>query len=249
MLDKTHPQIRQNEAASAELPKTGPDHEPQAKSHGHQGPRTSPSKALFKGLVAPLTSLLIVIGLSAMSRNIGLMLFAALMFTMTSVSNSTLVANFLMIVGQLRPEQLGGLFLLCGALPLILWTLICVFLLRRGDSRLVLIFGLTCFALASLIATNVTADWRLESFIPVVLLQSAGHGFTFLAIIIIALANSNPARATAFSAYIQVLRLCGPWIGGALTATWLRVRKQTHSNLLGQHVASGDANVEQTFGR
>lgn len=182
-----------------------------------------------------------------MSRNIGLVLFAALMFTMTSVSNSTLVSNFLMIIGQLRPEQLGGLFLLCGALPLILWTLVCVFLLRRGDARLVLIFGLTCFALASLIATHLTADWRLENFIPVVLLQSAGHGFTFLAIIIIALANSNPARATAFSAYIQVLRLCGPLIGGALMATWLRVREQTHSNLLGQHVMSGGANVEQTL--
>jgi DHA2 family multidrug resistance protein len=39
------------------------------------------------------------------------------------------------------------------------------------------------------------------------------------------------------------MRLGGAEIGIALMATWLRVREQVHSNLLGLHVASGDADV------
>lgn len=180
-----------------------------------------------------------------MSRNIGLVLFVALMFTLTSISNSTLVPNFLTVVGQLRPEQTGDLLLACCALPLIVLTPICVFLLRRVDARFVLIIGLTAFALSSLLGTDLTVDWRRENFVPIVLLQATGHGLTFLPIIMIALANSNPARATAFSAYIQVLRLGGAQIGVALMGTWIRVREQVHSNLLGRYVADGDATVVQ----
>jgi DHA2 family multidrug resistance protein len=75
------------------------------------------------------------------------------------------------------------------------------------------------------------------------MLQSLGQSFTLLPIVIIALSNSDPSRATAFAAYIQVFRLGGAEIGIALMGTWLRVREQIHSNLLGQHVASGDADV------
>ena len=77
----------------------------------------------------------------------------------------------------------------------------------------------------------------------------SGRVFTLLPIIIIALSNSDPSRATAFAAYIQVMRLGGAEIGIALMATWLRVREQIHSNLLGQHVASGDVDVTGILAR
>jgi len=55
--------------------------------------------------------------------------------------------------------------------------------------------------------------------------------------------HANPARATAFSAYRQVLRLGVAQIGAALMTTWLRVREQIHSNLLGQRLMVGEARV------
>jgi DHA2 family multidrug resistance protein len=76
-----------------------------------------------------------------------------------------------------------------------------------------------------------------------VLLQSIGQAFTLLPIIIIALANSDFTRATAFAAYIQIMRLGGAEIGVALMGTWLRVREQIHSNYIGQHLANGSADV------
>jgi DHA2 family multidrug resistance protein len=85
----------------------------------------------------------------------------------------------------------------------------------------------------------------LNDFIPIAMLQSVGQAFTLLPIIIIAVSNSDVTRATAFAAYIQVMRLGGAEIGIALMGTWLRVREQIHSNLLGLHVAYGDADVSQ----
>ncbi|GAB4070820.1 MFS transporter [Ancylobacter sonchi] len=182
-----------------------------------------------------------------MSRNILLMLGVTVLFTLTSVSNSLLVPNFLDVIGTLRPEQTGELLFGSVALPLIGFTVLAVFLLRRIDARIVLTLGLGAFALASLMATRLTGVWRLDDFVPVTLLQSAGHGLTFVAIIVIALSNANPKRATAFSAYIQVLRLGGAQIGLALMMTWLRIREQVHSHQLGQHVSDGEASVEQAM--
>ena len=42
------------------------------------------------------------------SRNVGLSLVAILLYTLTSLSNSSLVPNFLSVVGLMRPEQSGS---------------------------------------------------------------------------------------------------------------------------------------------
>jgi MFS transporter, DHA2 family, multidrug resistance protein len=177
------------------------------------------------------------------SRNVGLSLVVILLYTLTSLSNSSLVPNFLSLVGQLRPEQTGTLLLVYGALPMFLMVPLSIFLLRHVDPRGVLIIGLSAFATANLLGTQLTHDWALDDFVTIVILQSIGQAFTLLPIIIIAVSNSDFTRATAFAAYIQVMRLGGAEIGVALMGTWLRVREQIHSNFLGQHLESGSADV------
>jgi MFS transporter, DHA2 family, multidrug resistance protein len=81
------------------------------------------------------------------------------------------------------------------------------------------------------------------------LLQSVGQAFTLFPIIILALANSDFTRATAFATYIQIARLGGAEIGIALMGTWLRVREQIHSNFLGQHLENGSADVTKILGQ
>jgi DHA2 family multidrug resistance protein len=179
------------------------------------------------------------------SRNIGLALIVLLLYTLTSLSNSSLVPNFLSAVTHLRPEQSGVLLVLYGALPMFVLVPISIFLLRRFDPRFVVVIGLSAFAAASLLGTHLTHDWARDDFIVIVLLQSVGQAFTLLPIILIALSNSDFTRATAFAAYIQVVRLGGAETGVALMGTWLRVREQIHSNYLGQHLADGSENVVQ----
>jgi MFS transporter, DHA2 family, multidrug resistance protein len=179
------------------------------------------------------------------SRNVGLALVVILLYTLTSLSNSSLVPNFLAVVGQLRPEQTGEVLVVFGALPMFVLVPVSIFLLRHLDPRFVLIIGLSAFAAANLLGTQLTHDWALGDFVVIALLQSIGQAFTLLPIILIAVSNADPTRATAFAAYIQVMRLGGAEIGVAVMATWLRVREQIHSNLLGQHLQSGADNVSR----
>jgi MFS transporter, DHA2 family, multidrug resistance protein len=177
------------------------------------------------------------------SRNVGLSLVVILLYTLTSLSNSSLVPNFLSVVGQLRPEQTGVLLVVYGALPMFVLVPVSIVLLRHLDPRFVLVIGLSAFATANLLGTQLTHDWALGDFVVIALLQSIGQAFTLLPIILIAVSNSDFTRATAFAAYIQVMRLGGAEIGVALMGTWLRVREQIHSNYLGQHLADGSENV------
>ncbi|MCP1974336.1 MFS transporter [Bradyrhizobium elkanii] len=177
------------------------------------------------------------------SRNIGLSLIVILLYTLTSLSNSSLVPNFLGTVGALRPEQSGVLLFTYGALPMFVLVPISILLLRHFDPRIVVVLGFSAFAAANLWGTQLSHVWAREDFVGIILLTSIGQAFTLLPIIIMALSNSDPSRATAFTAYIQIMRLGGAEIGVALMVTWLRVREQIHSNYLGQHVQNGDIDV------
>src|ERR1700719_1610050 len=122
-----------------------------------------------------------------------------------------------------------------------------IFLLRHVDPRGVLVVGLSALAAANLLGTQLTHDWALGDFVSIAVLQSIGQAFTLLPVILIALSNSDFTRATAFAAYIQVMRLGGAEIGIAVMGTWLRVREQIHSNYLGQHLEGGSTNVARVL--
>ncbi|CAL79817.1 putative transport protein (permease) [Bradyrhizobium sp. ORS 278] len=184
-----------------------------------------------------------------LSRNIGLSLAVILLYTLTSLSNASLVPNFLATITQLRPEQSGSLLLLYGALPMLVLVPLSIAMLRHLDPRIVVVFGLSAFAAANLMGTQLTHAWAREDFIVIVVLQSIGQALTLLPIIILALSNSDPARATSFAAYIQIMRLGGAEIGVALMGTWLRVREQMHSATLGLNIQRGDGDVARALQR
>jgi DHA2 family multidrug resistance protein len=177
------------------------------------------------------------------SRNIGLTLAILLLYTLTGLSNASLVPNFLGTITQLRPEQSGMLLLIYGALPMLVLVPFSIVLLRHVDSRLAIVIGFAAFAAANLLGTQLTHDWAREDFIVIVMLQSIGQAFLVLPIIVTSLANSDPTRATVYAAYIQIMRLGGAEIGVALMGTWLRVREQLNSAYIGPHVQSGDPDV------
>lgn len=182
-----------------------------------------------------------------LSRNVGLGCLAILCFTATSLSNGQLVPGFSTTVMGLRPEQIGGPMFLATAFPLLLIMPLAVLCIRLFDARISMIVGFTAFAVAGWMGTNITHDWSPWSFVPMGLVQAVGQGFTFLATIIVILGNSDPAKATASAAHIQVLRLGGAEIATTLMATWLRHREQLHSYLLGLHVPSTSSIVDNAL--
>src|ERR1700742_131375 len=144
----------------------------------------------------------------------------------TSGSPSSLVPNFLTTVTLLRPEQIGLLMLTYGAVPMIVTVPLTIFLLRHIDPRWILIFGLSAFAVANLLGTELTHDWARVDFVPIAILQSIGQAFTLFPAILLVVSNSDFSRATAFAAYIQITRLGGAEIGVSFMGTWLRIREQ-----------------------
>ena len=59
--------------------------------------------------------------------------------------------------------------------------------------------------------------------------------------------TQTPRGATAFVAYIQVMRLDVVEFTATAMTTWLRVREQVRSDLIGLHLSAGDTEMAQTF--
>src|SRR5262249_23156611 len=59
-------------------------------------------------------------------------------------------------------------------------------------------------------------------------------------------ANITPPQAAAIATLIQISRLLGNEIGSAVIQTFVRVREQIYSNLIGLHVVAGLPATEQT---
>ncbi|HSI39904.1 MAG TPA: MFS transporter [Xanthobacteraceae bacterium] len=177
------------------------------------------------------------------SRNIIGAFVAILCFDFASMSNSMLVPGFLGSVAGLRPEQMGWPIFAGTALPLLAIMPLAVMMIRLFDARITLLIGFVAFAVAARMGTGISHEWSAWTFLPMLLIQAVGQGFTFFAAVVYILANSDPKLATATAAYVQVLRLGGAEIAVGLTATWLRHREQLHSYLIGLNLPASDAAV------
>ena len=78
------------------------------------------------------------------------------------------------------------------------------------------------------------------------LVQAVGLAFAITALITFGVANITPPQAAAIAATIQIARLLGSEIGNAVTQTFVRVREQIYSYLIGLHVVAGSPATEQT---
>jgi len=107
-----------------------------------------------------------------------LALAVILLYTLTSPFKFSLAPNFLVAVVSCGRKQTGPLFLTYAVVPMLALVPLSVFLMRRFDARLTLVIGLVAFAAAGLLGTQVTHEWSLVDFVPVVLLQSVGQSFT-----------------------------------------------------------------------
>jgi DHA2 family multidrug resistance protein len=111
-------------------------------------------------------------------------------------------------------------------------------LLKRIDGRLVLGFGSAVIGIACLLATDLTSDWATNDFLASQILQALGQSFALTSLIVLAMGSINPTDALTVGALLQTSRLFGGEIGTAFMQTFVRVREQVHSNLIGLHIDS-----------
>ena len=158
-------------------------------------------------------------------------------FRFIILSTAYIIPNYLQSVQNFRELQVGSV-LLWIALPQLIIVLPLGWLLKRVDGRWVLAFGAALIGVACLMATNLTSAWATDDFLASQILQALGQSFALTALIVLAVGSINPADALTIGALLQTSRLFGGEIGTAFMQTFVRMREQIHSNLIGLHVDS-----------
>jgi MFS transporter, DHA2 family, multidrug resistance protein len=158
-------------------------------------------------------------------------------FRFIILSTAYIIPTYLQNVQNFRELQVGAV-LLWIALPQILIVLPLAALLRRVDARWVLAFGTILIGIACLMATNLTSQWATDDFLPSQVLQAIGQSFALTALIVLVVQTIHPADALTIGSLLQLSRLFGGEIGTAFMQTFVRVREQVHSNLIGLHIDS-----------
>src|SRR5262249_20088834 len=131
------------------------------------------------------------------------------------------------------------------ALPQFLLIPLVALALRRIDARLLLGIGFALIAVGSWMDTELTHDWASADFMSSQIVEALGLAIGITALVTFAVSNITPPQAAAIAATIQTARLFGIELGTAFIQTFVRVREQTYSNLIGQHVSAGSDVVER----
>jgi MFS transporter, DHA2 family, multidrug resistance protein len=156
-------------------------------------------------------------------------------FRFIILSTAYIIPTYLQTVQNFRELQVGSV-LLWIALPQLGIALPLAALLRRVDGRWVLAFGTALIGIACWMATGLTSQWATEDFLPSQILQAIGQSFALTALLTLIVRSINPADALAVGCLLQISRLFGGEVGTAFMQTFVRVREQIHSNLVGLHV-------------
>jgi MFS transporter, DHA2 family, multidrug resistance protein len=152
-------------------------------------------------------------------------------------STAYIIPTYLQTVQNFRELQVGQV-LLWIALPQFAIVYPLAVLLRRTDARWALFFGTALIGVACIMATDLTSQWATQDFLPSQILQAIGQSFALTALIVLIVRSINPADALTIGSLLQISRLFGGEVGTAFMQTFVRVREQVHSNLVGLHIDS-----------
>ncbi|HUK59679.1 MAG TPA: MFS transporter, partial [Stellaceae bacterium] len=174
----------------------------------------------------------------AASGNMPLLTFYISFFRFVILSTSYIIPQYLITVQGYRALEVGDA-LIWIAMPQFLLAPIIATILRFVDARVPLALGFALIGCACFMAGQLTADWASDQFIPSQIIQAAGQTFALTSVVWFALRNLDATQVLTFGALLQTGRLFGAEIGSAFVQTFIRVREQVYSNLVGLHVVSG----------
>ena len=156
-------------------------------------------------------------------------------FRFIILSTAFIIPTYLQTVQNFRELQVGAV-LLWIALPQLLIVLPLGTLLKRVDGRWVLALGAAMVGAACVMASNLTSAWATADFLPSQILQAVGQSFALTGLVVLIVRSINPADVLTIGCMLQIARLFGGEIGTAFMQTFVRIREQIHSNLIGLHI-------------
>jgi DHA2 family multidrug resistance protein len=174
----------------------------------------------------------------ATSGNVPLIALYISFFRMIILSSAYIIPQFLITVQNYRALEVGSA-LLWIALPQLLLGPLVATILRFVEPRIPMALGFTLVGIACYLSSHSTAAWTSPDFIG----PAVGQTMALTSLIWFALYHLTPIQIVTLSAILQTGRLFGSEIGSAFIQTFVRMREQTYSNLVGLHVFSGAGQV------
>ena len=172
--------------------------------------------------------------------NIPLLGAMLILFRLVVLSTAYLIPQYLVTVQGYRALETGDVLLLI-ALPQFLLAPVVGTLLRFTDPRLLMGAGFALIGAACFMAARLTGAWASGDFLPSQVLQAVGQSLGLTSLVWFATRHLSPAEALTFGAFLQTARLLGGELGIGFMQTYVRVREQLHSFLIGLHVDAGSA--------
>lgn len=172
-----------------------------------------------------------------------LLLLMVIVLRLTILSTAFLIPQFLISVRGYRSLEIGQA-LIWIAIPQLIAAPIAALLLRRVDSRWTACAGLVAVSVACwIVSHSMTSSWGPEQFLATQLLQAVGQTLALSGIVFTSVLRMRADTQATFGAMIQSARLLGGEVGLAFTVTFVRMREQHASNVIGQDVVTGDHDV------
>jgi len=180
----------------------------------------------------------------AAAGNIPLLFLLITFFRFTILSTTYIIPQFLTTVENYRAIEVGGVLLYI-ALPQFLIAPVVATILRFVEPRLPLALGFALIGCGCFMAGQLTQQWVGDDFLPSQIVQAMGQSLGLTSLVWFFLKHLEPSQALTFGAILQTGRLFGAQLGSAFIQTFVRVREQVYSNLVGQHVTIGSFATSQ----
>jgi DHA2 family multidrug resistance protein len=177
--------------------------------------------------------------------NVWIPIIMIVAYSLGSTATSFLLPDYLTRVRGLRSLQIGDV-LAWIALPQLVLVPLTAGLLRYADARLVLAVGLALIAAGSWMNTGLTHDWANNEFLLSQLVEAVGLALGITSLIFFAVAQITPTQAITVAGLFQIGRLLGSEVGSAFIQSFVRIREQVNSHLIGLHLARGSDPTERT---
>jgi DHA2 family multidrug resistance protein len=174
----------------------------------------------------------------AAAGNMPLLFLLLTFFRFVILSTTYIIPQYLTTVQNYRAIEVGSV-LLWIALPQFLLAPMVATILRFVDPRLPMALGFALVGVACFMGGQLTHDWAGGDFLPSQIVQAVGQSIGLTSLIWFILKHLQPSEAITFGAVLQTARLFGAELGTGFIQTFVRVREQVYSNLIGLHVTGG----------
>ena len=179
------------------------------------------------------------------SGNIPLLFLLITFFRFAILSTSFIIPQFLTTVQNYRAIEIGGV-LVWIALPQFLIAPLSRRSCASWNRALPLALGFALVGCGCFMAGQLTQDWAGDDFLPSQIVQALGQSLGLTSLVWFFLKHLEPSEVLTFGAVLQTGRLFGAQLGSAFIQTFVRVREQVYSNLVGLHVTTGSVGDQPT---